>query len=97
MCPGRTCAGPHWISHATLDSGAAVKAGTNVFPQTLLQNDLVDELWLKIFPITIGSGQRLFENGTIPAAFEVADSKTSPLGVIVATFKRAGELKTGSF
>jgi dihydrofolate reductase len=71
--------------------------GSGKLIQTLLQNDLVDELWLKIFPITIGSGQRLFENGTIPAAFEVADSKTSPLGVIVATFKRAGELKTGSF
>ena len=71
--------------------------GSGKLIQTLLQNDLVDELWLKIFPITIGSGQRLFENGTIPAAFEVADSKTSPLGVIVATFKRAGDLKTGSF
>lgn len=65
--------------------------------QTLLKNDLVDELWLKIFPVTIGRGKRLFDKGTIPAAFTLVESKTSPTGVIVATFKRAGDLKTGSF
>ena len=60
-------------------------------------NDLVDEFWLKIFPVTLGRGKRLFAQGTIPAAFTLLDSKTSPTGVIVATLKRAGELKTGSF
>jgi dihydrofolate reductase len=65
--------------------------------QTLLANDLVDELWLKIFPITLGTGKRLFEKGTIPASFTLVDSKISPLGVIIASFKRAGDVKTGSF
>ena len=65
--------------------------------QTLLEHDLVDEFWLKIFPVTLGTGKRLFDQGTIPAAFTLADSKTSPSGVIVATLKRAGEFKTGSF
>jgi dihydrofolate reductase len=65
--------------------------------QTLLEHDLVDEFWLKIFPVTLGMGKRLFDIGTIAAAYTVVDSKTSPSGVIVATLKRAGEVKTGSF
>lgn len=65
--------------------------------QTLLKNDLVDELWLKIFPVTLGPGKRLFAEGTIPAAFELMESQTSPKGVIFANYKRSGEVKTGSF
>jgi dihydrofolate reductase len=65
--------------------------------QTLLKHDLVDEFWLKIFPVTLGTGKRLFAQGTIPGAYTLVDSKTSPSGVIVATLKRAGEVKTGSF
>ncbi len=65
--------------------------------QTLLKNDLVDELWLKIFPVTLGTGKRLFAGGTIPAAFTLLDCTTSPSGVIIANYKRAGEIKTGSF
>ena len=65
--------------------------------QTLLENDLVDEFWLKIFPVTLGMGKRLFDKGTIAAAYSVEDSKTSPSGVTVLTLKRAGEVKTGSF
>ncbi len=71
--------------------------GSSNLIQTLLKHDLVDELWLKIFPVTLGKGKRLFDKGTIPVAFKLAESKTSPSGVIVATFKRAGEVKTGSF
>ena len=71
--------------------------GSGNFIQTLLQNDLVDEFWLKIFPITLGQGKRLFDTGTIPAAFTVNESKISPSGVIIASFKRAGEVETGSF
>ena len=71
--------------------------GSGNFIQTLLQNDLVDEFWLKIFPITLGKGKRLFDTGTIPAAFTLIESKISPSGVIIASFKRAGEVKTGSF
>jgi dihydrofolate reductase len=71
--------------------------GSGNLIQTLLAHDLVDEFWLKIFPVTLGRGKRLFGDGTIPAAFAVTDSKTSPSGVIIATFKRAGNVETGSF
>jgi dihydrofolate reductase len=71
--------------------------GSGNFVQTLLKHDLVDELWLKIFPITLGGGKRLFAEGTIPAGFKLLESKTSPTGVIIASYARAGEVKTGSF
>ncbi|MGE5644032.1 MAG: dihydrofolate reductase family protein [Byssovorax cruenta] len=71
--------------------------GSADFIQTLLENDLVDEFWLKIFPVTLGMGKRLFAHGTISGAYTLVDTKTSPSGVIVATFKRAGAVKTGSF
>jgi dihydrofolate reductase len=71
--------------------------GSGNLIQTLLKNDLVDELWLKIFPVTLGKGKRLFAEGTMPAAFELIESKTSPRGVIFANYKRSGEIKTGSF
>ena len=64
--------------------------------QTLLQHDLVDELWLKIFPITLGTGKRLFGEGTMPAAFTLREATTTPRGVIVASYKLAGEVQTGS-
>jgi dihydrofolate reductase len=69
--------------------------GSGNLIQTLLKHDLVDELWLKIFPLTLGPGKRLFAEGTIPAAFKPTDSKVSPTGVIVANYKRAGDVKTG--
>lgn len=71
--------------------------GSGNMIQALLKNDLVDEIWLKTFPITLGNGKRLFGNGTIPAAFNLIDSKISPSGVITANYKRSGEVKTGSF
>jgi dihydrofolate reductase len=71
--------------------------GSGNLIQTLLKHDLVDELWLKIFPITLGKGKRLFAEGPLPAAFTLEESKTSPKGVIFASYKRAGEVKTGSF
>lgn len=71
--------------------------GSGKLIQTLLEHDLVDELWLKIFPVTLGTGKRLFVEGTIPAAFTLHDLTNSPKGVIIASYKRAGEVKTGSF
>jgi dihydrofolate reductase len=65
--------------------------------QTLLKYDLVDEFWLKIFPVALGSGKRLFGEGTIPAGFKLIDSSTSPSGVIIASYARAGEPQTGTF
>jgi len=71
--------------------------GSGNLIQTLLKHDLVDALWLKIFPITLGPGKRLFAEGVIPAAFKLIDSKVSPTGVIFANYERAGSVKTGSF
>lgn len=71
--------------------------GSSVLIQTLLKNDLVDEMLLKVFPLTLGKGKRLFDKGTIPAGFKLVESKTSPSGVIFATYTRAGKVKTGSF
>lgn len=71
--------------------------GSSNLIQTLLAHDLVDEFWLKIFPITLGPGKRLFGQGTMPVAFTLHESKTSPGGVTIASYKRAGEVKTGSF
>lgn len=71
--------------------------GSGNLIQTLLEHDLVDEFWLKIFPVTLGRGKRLFDKGTIPASFTLVDSQSSPSGVIIANFRRAGEVKTGSF
>jgi len=71
--------------------------GSGELIQTLMEHDLVDEFWLKIFPVTLGMGKRLFDQGTIPAAYTLVDSKTSPSGVIIARLKHAGEVKTGSF
>lgn len=71
--------------------------GSGNLVQTLLKNDLVDELWLKTFPVTLGPGKKLFAEGTMPAAFELIESKTSPSGVIFASYRRAGNVKTGSF
>jgi dihydrofolate reductase len=71
--------------------------GSGSLIQTLLRSDLVDELWLKIFPVTIGTGRKLFAEGTRLAGFVLVESSTSPSGVIVAKYKRAGEVKFGSF
>src|SRR5215213_133408 len=68
-----------------------------VASKTLTKHDLVDELWLKIFPITLGKGKRLFAEGTVPAGFKLLEGEISPSGVIIASYERAGEVKTGSF
>jgi dihydrofolate reductase len=70
--------------------------GSGELVQLLLKNDLVDELRLKIHPLTLGKGKKLFDNGTIPAAFTLMESIVTPSGVIIASYKRAGEVKTGT-
>jgi dihydrofolate reductase len=70
--------------------------GSSELTQLLLQNDLVDELWLKIYPLTLGTGKKLFGNGTIPAAFTITDSLITPKGMIIANYKRGGKIKTGT-
>ena len=71
--------------------------GSSNLIQTLLKHDLIDDFRLKIFPIILGPGKRLFGDGTIPAGLRLIDSRTSTTGVIVASYERAGDVKTGSF
>ncbi|MDB5163693.1 MAG: folA [Candidatus Saccharibacteria bacterium] len=70
--------------------------GSGKLIQLLLKNDLVDELWLIIHPLTLGTGKKLFDDGTIPAAFTLISSSVTPAGVIFANYKRAGKVKTGT-
>jgi dihydrofolate reductase len=69
--------------------------GSGKLIQLLLKHDLVDELRLKIYPLILGEGKKLFENGAIPAAFTLTESHVTPKGVIIASYKRAGEVVTG--
>lgn len=67
--------------------------GSADFIQTLLKNDLIDELWLRIFPVTIGEGKKLFEDGPIPASFKLTECQASPSGVIEAHYRRDGNIR----
>jgi dihydrofolate reductase len=70
--------------------------GSGKLIQLLLKNDLVDELRLKIHPLTLGEGKKLFADGTIPAAFTLTESSVTPSGVIIAYYRRAGKVKTST-
>lgn len=70
--------------------------GSGNFIQTLIKYDLVDAFWLMIYPITLGSGKRLFADGTIPAAFKVTESIVTSNGVMVVNYERAGAIPTGN-
>lgn len=105
----KTLKNPTWKNTVVIDDVEELKKlknakgptlqvyGSGNLVQTLMKHDLVDELWLKIFPVTLGAGKRLFVEGTIPAAWTLVESKISPSGVIIASYKRAGKVKTGSF
>ena len=70
--------------------------GSSEIIQLLFKNDLVDELRLKIYPLTLGEGKKLYNNGPIPAAFTLTESTVTTDGVFIANYKRAGEVKTGT-
>jgi dihydrofolate reductase len=77
--------------------GSDIKVwGSSELVQLLLKNDLVDELWLKIYPLTLGEGKKLFDKGTIPAAFTLTESTVTPSGVLLVNYKRAGKVETGT-
>jgi dihydrofolate reductase len=77
--------------------GADLKVwGSSELVHLLLQHDLVDELWLNIHPILLGKGKKLFDNNAMPSAFTLVESTATPSGVIMAHYKRAGEVKTGT-
>ena len=70
--------------------------GSSEVIQLLLKNDLVDELWLMIHPLTLGKGKKTFGNDAIPGAFTLVESVVTTTGVILANYKRAGEVVTGT-
>ena len=71
--------------------------GSTQLVKLLFNNDLVDELWLKTFPITLGKGKRLFDEHTLPAAFQLTHSVVTPAGVVMANYTRNGDIQTGDF
>jgi dihydrofolate reductase len=97
-----------WQNSVFLNSVAAIEKlkasegtdiqvwGSGKLIQLLLKHDLVDELWLMIHPLTLGEGNKLFDDGPIPAAFTLIESTVTPSGVIIANYKRGGEVKTGT-
>ena len=97
-----------WKNSAVIKSVADIKKlknskgadiqvwGSSKLIQLLLKNDLVDELRLKIHPLTLGKGKKLFDNGSIPAAFTLMESIVTSKGVIIGIYKRAGKVKTGT-
>jgi dihydrofolate reductase len=77
--------------------GADLKVwGSSELVQLLLKHDLVDEFWLNIHPVLLGKGKKLFDSDAVPAAYTLAESIVTPSGVIMANYKRAGEVKTGT-
>lgn len=71
--------------------------GSSDLIQTLLKHNLIDEFRVWIFPVVIGHGKRLFDQGTLPSGLKLVSSRISSTGVILAVYEPAGELKTGSF
>ena len=68
--------------------------GSSELARLLFKHDLVDELRLKIHPLTLGKGKKLFDNEARPAAFTLVESTVTTTGVILANYKRAGEVQT---
>lgn len=71
--------------------------GSSDLLQTLIEHDLVDRYRLWTFPLVLGTGKRLFGDGTIPAGLRLRDTTTSSTGVVIATYEPAGEIDYGSF
>jgi dihydrofolate reductase len=89
--------GPAEIEQLKNSAGADIQVwGSSKLIQLLLTHDLVDELRLKIYPLILGEGKKLFENGVIPAAFTLTETQVTTKGVIIANYKRAGEVVTGN-
>lgn len=85
------------ISKLKNSEGSEIKVwGSATLVQLLLQHDLVDELWLKIYPLLLGKGKKLFQDDAIPTSFRLTESTVSPNGVIIANYTRAGKVKTGT-
>jgi dihydrofolate reductase len=77
--------------------GPLLVIGSSELIQTLLRHDLVDTFKVWTFPVVVGKGKRLFGDGAIPAGLQLTDLQTSTTGVTIATYERAGEIKSGTF
>jgi len=78
-------------------AGADIKVwGSSKLVQLLLKHDLVDEFWLNIHPVLLGNGKKLFDDSAMPAAFTLIESTVTPTGLVMANYKRAGKVKTGT-
>jgi len=85
------------IKKLKTSEGADIQVwGSSKLIQLLLKNDLVDELRLKIYPLILGEGKRLFDNNSIPAAFTLTENVVTSTGVIISNYKRSGEVRTGT-
>jgi dihydrofolate reductase len=81
------------IKQLKISEGPAIQVwGSSELTHLLLENSLVDELHLRIFPVILGKGKKLFDNGTAPTAFTLTENVVTPKGVIIANYKRAGEV-----
>ena len=81
------------IQQLKISEGSDIQVwGSSELIHLLLENGLVDELHLRIFPIILGKGKKLFDNGTVPTAFTLTENIVTPKGVIIAYYKRAGEM-----
>ena len=81
------------IKQLKISEGADIQVwGSSELTHLLLENGLVDELHLRIFPLIVGNGKKLFDNGTVPTAFTMTDHVVTPKGVFIACFQRAGNM-----
>ncbi|KAA5549315.1 dihydrofolate reductase family protein [Adhaeribacter rhizoryzae] len=85
------------IQNLKNSDGAPIQVwGSSKLIQLLLKHDLVDDLWLITYPLTLGKGKKLFDGGPIPAAFTLTEGTITPSGIIIANYQRAGKVKTGT-
>ena len=88
---------PSYVAKLKKGSGPEIQVyGSSALLQTLIEHDLIDEYSLFIFPLVLGSGKRLFDEGTIPAGLELISSETSSTGAIIARYERAGDVEYGT-
>lgn len=85
------------IEQLKSSAGSDIKVwGSSGLVQLLLKHDLVDELWLNVHPVILGKGKKLFDDSAMPAAFTLIESTVTPSGLIMANYRRSGEVKTGN-
>ena len=81
------------IKQLKISEGSDIQVwGSSELTHLLLENGLVDELHLRIFPVILGKGKKLFDNGAVPTAFTLTENVVTSKGVIIAHYKRAGDV-----